>query len=157
MMHSVCELVGHNSRHHLRPDAPNNDFFNVELEPMTLKMDNPVNAKSKGKMVPNRENKGFSSPGQNYNLLFCFMPTLGLCIPCAENVASSGHSTYVPTPVAARVVTKEVKISSMAEELQEIDAQEVTTEKDLRAQIESERIGSFHKHGQMDEVDNISL
>ncbi|KAL2547268.1 hypothetical protein Fot_16501 [Forsythia ovata] len=88
---------------------------------MTSTMENLVNEKSKD---------------QTLQSSFRFTPTLGVSIPGAEKVVSSGPSAFVPTLVAVRVVTEEVNISSMVEELQEIDAQEVATERALRVQRE---------------------
>ncbi|KAL2505364.1 Uncharacterized protein Adt_20985 [Abeliophyllum distichum] len=97
---SVCDLEGHNNQYHLRPDASENDLFNVELEQMPKQEENPVHRISH---------------------------------PCAVDGMSSGPSISMPTDVAASVIIEKVNVSSMVDELQQLDAQEVTIERAERA------------------------
>ncbi|KAL2511283.1 Uncharacterized protein Adt_16883 [Abeliophyllum distichum] len=91
---SVCGLEGHNSRYHLRRDAPDNC-----------------------KMVPKRGNRGSSSQGEVLQSSFRFMPTPGVSHPCAAQGIISGPFASMPTNMATAVITEEVNISSTVEEV----------------------------------------
>ncbi|KAL2551720.1 hypothetical protein Fot_05339 [Forsythia ovata] len=84
-------------------------------------------------MVPNRGNIGSSSQGQVLQSSFKFMPTPGMSQPYADDGMSSGPSVCMPTNVVASVITLDVNISSMVDKLQQLDAQEVATERAERA------------------------
>ncbi|KAL2484030.1 alpha/beta-hydrolase superfamily protein [Forsythia ovata] len=49
------------------------------------------------------------------------MPTPGMTHPCADDGMSNGPSVSMSTDVAASVITQEVNISSMVDELQQLD------------------------------------
>ncbi|KAL2462545.1 Uncharacterized protein Fot_53782 [Forsythia ovata] len=88
---------------------------------------------SQGKIVPSRCNRGSSSQGQVLQSSFTFIPTPGVSQPCTDDRMTSGPSVCMPTNVVPSVITQEVDISSMVDELQQLDAQEVATERAKRA------------------------
>ncbi|KAL2548200.1 Uncharacterized protein Fot_09730 [Forsythia ovata] len=114
-------------------EGPLGDIFNAELEQMPTHEENVVHRRSKGKIVPSRGNRGSSSKGQVLQSSFPFMPTPGVSHPCTDDGMSSGPSICMPTNVVASVITQEVNISSMVDELQQLVAQEVATERAEKA------------------------
>ncbi|KAL2549114.1 Uncharacterized protein Fot_10644 [Forsythia ovata] len=84
---------------------------------MASQQENLDRRRSKGKMVPNKGNRCSSSQGQVLQSTFKFMPTPGVSHPCAVDGISNGPSASMPTDVATSVITQEVNISSMVEEV----------------------------------------
>ncbi|KAL2555593.1 hypothetical protein Fot_00332 [Forsythia ovata] len=70
-----------------------------------------------GKMVPKRGNRCSSSQGEVLQSSFRFMPTPRVSHPCAVDGIMSGPSASMPTDVAIAVITQEVNISSMVDEM----------------------------------------
>ncbi|KAL2506036.1 Amidase signature (AS) superfamily [Abeliophyllum distichum] len=92
MMYSVCNLEGHNSRYHLRPNAPDNDLFNAELKQNEAQHQIPKHRRSKGKMVPKRGNRCSSSQGEVLQSSFqIHAEPLGMIIRGSGTAVSATH------------------------------------------------------------------
>ncbi|KAL2480391.1 Uncharacterized protein Adt_33357 [Abeliophyllum distichum] len=136
MICSECGLEGHNKRYHLRADAP-----------MTKSVSHT--GKKKGKLTLKRSTTSASNQAWKTESKLQFMPTpsvntrhaclnvlsgLEMSRPVAEGL--SKENTKAETAV---IITEEVDISTMVDELEQMESQEATRNRVERARARRQR------------------
>ncbi|KAL2540374.1 Uncharacterized protein Adt_01352 [Abeliophyllum distichum] len=138
---SECGLKGHNKRYHSRADAPINDLFNAELEEVEIDRVNRSTGKKKGKLTPKRSTTSASNQARERESMLQFMPTLGANMQHGDLNVLSGLLASRPVAEgmsrgiteAAVIITEEVDISTMVDELEQLESQEATRNRADRA------------------------
>ncbi|KAL2489684.1 uncharacterized protein Fot_42976 [Forsythia ovata] len=144
---SECGLEGHNKRYHLMADAPTTDWFNAQLEEVEIERDN--RSTEKKKLTPKRSTTSASNQAQETESMLQFMPTPGVDTRHADLNVLSGPEVSRPvaeglskgnTEVeAAVIITEEVDISTMVDELEQLESQEATRNRVERARARRQR------------------
>ncbi|KAL2504839.1 Uncharacterized protein Adt_20460 [Abeliophyllum distichum] len=146
---SECGLEGHNKRYHLRAYAPTTDWFNAQLEEVEIERDNRSTGKNKGKLTPKRSTTSASNQTRETESMIQFIPTPGVDTRHADLNMLSGPEVSRPvaeglskgnTEVeAAVIITEEVDISTMVDELEQLESPEATRNRAKRARARRQR------------------
>ncbi|KAL2559872.1 Uncharacterized protein Fot_04611 [Forsythia ovata] len=125
------------------------DWFNAQVEEVEIERDNRSTAKKKGKLTPKRSTTSASNQARETCSMLQFMPTPGVDTRHADFNVLSGPEVSRPvdeglskvnTEVeAAVIITEEVDISSMVDELEQLESQEATRNRAERVQARRQR------------------
>ncbi|KAL2538030.1 Diaphanous autoregulatory (DAD) domain [Forsythia ovata] len=125
------------------------DWFNAQLEEVEIERDNRSTGKKKGKLTPKRSTTSASNQARETESMLQFMPTPGVDTRHADLNVLSGPEVSRPVTEglskrntqaeAAVIVIEEVDISTMVDELEQLESQEATRNRAERARARRQR------------------